>query len=353
MQGPRSVVFMVPGRLGTLTGGYGYDRRMVAGLRRLGWAVRVEELDPSFPRPTPSALADAAGRLSMIPLATPVIVDGLAMGAMPDLIDAESSRLAFIALVHHPLAAETGIDSATATLMKASERRALAAARLVVVTSRATARALGAYGVHEERIRVVEPGTDPSPPAHGSAGQRLQLLCVGTFIPRKGHRILFEALAGIAEQRWALTCVGSLDRDEGTVRELRATLARLGLEKRVELQDEVSEELLAGYYDGADVFVLPTLYEGYGMVVAEALARGLPVVSTTTGAIAELVGNEAGVLVTPGDLPALRSALTAVIESTQLRARLAEGARRVRDRLSSWEDASARLAESVERVAGN
>jgi len=344
---------MVPGRLGTLTGGYGYDRRMVAGLRRLGWAVRVEELDPSFPRPTPSALADAAGRLSMIPPATRVIVDGLAMGAMPDLIEAESSRLTLIALVHHPLAAETGIDSATATLMKASERRALAAARLVVVTSRATARALDAYGVHEERIRVVEPGTDPSPPARGSAGQRLQLLCVGSFIPRKGHRILFEALAGIAEQRWALTCVGSLDRDEGTVRELRATLARLGLEKRVELQDEVSEELLAGYYDRADVFVLPTLYEGYGMVVAEALARGLPVVSTTTGAIAELVGNEAGVLVAPGDLPALKSALTAVIESTQLRARLAGGARRVRDRLSSWEDASARLAESVERVAGN
>jgi glycosyltransferase involved in cell wall biosynthesis len=342
---------MVPGRLDTLTGGYGYDRRIIAGMRDRGWAVRVEELDASFPRPTPSALGEAAARLSAIPPSIPVIVDGLAMGAMPGLVEAESSRLRFIALVHHPLAAETGLDSATAATMEASERRALANARLVVVTSPATARALDAYGVDGSRIHVVEPGTDRGPLARGSAGRRLQLLCVGTFIPRKGHRILFEALAGVAADRWALTCVGSLRRDPATVLDLRARLKHLGLEGCVELHDEVEEEVLGRYYDRADLFVLPTLHEGYGMVVAEALARGLPVVSTATGAIPELVGDDAGVLAPPGDLAALQSALTAVIENSPLRTRLAEGARRVRDRLASWEDASARLARIVEGVA--
>jgi glycosyltransferase involved in cell wall biosynthesis len=349
----RPIVFIAPGRLDTWTGGYGYDRRMVAGLRHRGWAVEVEELDESFPTPTPAALAHAARLLAAIPADAIVLVDGLALGAMPAVVEAEAARLRLVALVHHPLAAETGIAPTRAALLATSERRALAVARLVVVTSRATASTLEGYGLGTERLQVVEPGTDRAPLARGSGGPFLQLLCVATLIPRKGHDVLFDALGAISDCNWRLTCVGSPQRHPNTAERLRASLRIRGLEGRVELAGEVDVTTLAAYYDRADLFVLPTLYEGYGMAVAEALARGLPVVSTTTGAIAELVPSEAGLLVPPGDVDALAAALSQVLGDSGLRARLAEGARHARERLVSWEDASARMAHALERVAAD
>ena len=165
--------------------------------------------------------------------------------------------------------------------------------------------------------------------------------------------VLFNALAGNSDRWWTLTCVGSLERDPSTAHHLQASLRWLRLEDQIELRGELDSAALAGCYDRADVFVLPTLYEGYGMVVAEALARGLPVVSTTTGAIQELVADDAGLLVPPGDQIALATALSRVIADRGLRERLAEGARRARQRLATWEEASARLSHVLERVVAD
>jgi SAM-dependent methyltransferase len=141
--------------------------------------------------------------------------------------------------------------------------------------------------------------------------------------------------------RWRLTCAGALDRDRETVDRLRAQLDAEGLADRVDLAGDLDAARLAARYDRADLFVLPTLYEGYGMAVAEALARGLPVISTATGGIRALVSDEAGIVVAPGDQVAFSTALARAIGDAALRRRLAEGARRVRDRLPTWEDAAA------------
>ena len=349
----KSLVLVVPGRLDTLTGGYGYDRRMVAGLIARGWPVAVRELDDSFPRPTARALADAARVLASIPDGALVLVDGLALGALPEEAVREAGRLRLVALVHHPLAGETGIDASLAVELETSERRALAAVRQVVVTSRATADALARYGVDRHRVAVVEPGTDRAPLARGSRNGPVQLLCVAALIPRKGHDMLFRALASISSRRWRLTCVGSLDRHPATAGQLRALLRAEGIDDRVELAGEVDAPTLARHYDAADVFVLPTLYEGYGMAVAEALACGLPVVSTNTGAIAELVGDDAGIVVPPGDVNALALALAELLDDAAggVRETLAQGARRARERLPTWDDAANKMADVLNRVA--
>ena len=368
------LVLLLPGSLETVSGGYAYDRRMVAGLRHRGWSVAVQELDDSFPRPTSAARDQAARALAQIPDGSSVLIDGLALGAMPSEVEREAARLRLIALVHHPLAAETGIDGDTAVALEASERRALAATSLVVVTSRATAVALMRYGVGPDRIVVVEPGTDRAPLASGSQGAPLHLLCVAALIPRKGHEVLFRALAMMPSLEWRLTCVGSLKRDPSTAERLRVRLRSDGLENRVTFPGEVSAATLAALYDGADLFVLPTLHEGYGMAVAEALARGLPVVSTATGAIADLVSRDAGtdsaasasdddarlrthgaagLLVPPGDHEALAAALALALGDAHVREGLAHGARRVRDRLPSWEDAAARMSEGLGDVGGS
>jgi glycosyltransferase involved in cell wall biosynthesis len=356
---------VIPGDLDTRTGGYGYDRRIIAGLREHGWTVNVVRLDDSFPGPTPAARGHAAQVLAAIPDGSTVLMDGLALGALPEEVEHEASRLTIVALVHHPLAAETGLDPAVVAALEISERRALAAVRSVVVTSHATAARLADYGVVSDRLTVVEPGTDPAPPARGSAvghepsanddepsalspqPSELALLCVATLTPRKGHALLLSALASIPQRNWRLTCAGSLDRDPATVAQLREQIRHAGLDERVSLVGDLDQSALAIQYDRADVFVLATLYEGYGMAVAEALARGLPVISTATGAIQDLVG-DAGLVVPPGDLRAFTAALSSVIGDPMRRAALRARACRRRDRLPTWDAAAAAMARTLE-----
>ena len=342
------VVLLVPGSLETRTGGYEYDRRMVHGLRRRGWAVDVETLDGGFPTPTATARVNAARRLAAIPDRTTVLIDGLALGALPDEVHRVADRLRVVALVHHPLAAETGLDATLAARLRASERRALAAARCVVVTSQATATTIACeYGVAMERIAVVEPGTEPRPLATGSADGALHMVCVATLVPRKGHEILLGALADVVPCHWRLTCAGSATLPGSTADRLQAQVHTRGLAGRVTLAGEADALTLAALYDSADLFVLPTLHEGYGMAVAEALACGLPVVSTATGAIPDLVG-DAGLIVPPGDRHALVLALARMMDDQVFRGRCARAARHIRHRLPTWTAAVTKMAAALD-----
>ena len=342
--------FIVPGELAALTGGYAYDRRIVEGARASGWEVTVHGLDGSFPRPTAAALEQAAAVLDAIPDGSQIVIDGLALGAMPTLVEASAARLHCVALIHHPLAEETGLDARERSRFASDERRALAAVTRVIVTSPHTARALHRdYGVPRERIAVAEPGTARTPHALGGDGQTVELLCVATLIPRKGHALLVEALAPLSGPAWRLTCIGSLERGPKTVATLRTQIRRYDLETRIRLQGEMDAEGLASAYRHSDVFVLPSLHEGYGMALAEALAYGLPVVSTRAGAIPDTVPAEAGWLTPPGDVDALREALTALIEDSDLRRRLARGARNAGAALPTWEDTCRRFLAALTR----
>jgi glycosyltransferase involved in cell wall biosynthesis len=343
-------VLIVPGSLETRTGGSIYDRRIVEGLGRRGWSMDVIELDRSFPYPTEPALEQAVRVLGAIPTGAIVIVDSLALGAMPDAIAHEASRLRFVALVHLPLAADCTLDSDTAARFAAAEERALGAVRLVVVTGAATVPLLGRRGLQQDRVIVVEPGTDRAPLARGSDGRALTLLSVATLHPGKGHDILLAALAGAHQREWRLICAGSLTRHRATVDRIRTIVRDSKLEDRVALAGDLDEAALARLYDRADLFVSASLQETYGMAIAEALARGLPVVATMTGAARALVGDGAGLLVPTGDVSALAAALSQIVGDADLRARLASGARRVRERLPDWEQASARMAAALESL---
>jgi len=349
---PPRITFVVPGDLSSPTGGYGYDRQIIAGLRERGWAVDLVELGDGFPWPDATALRQAAVQIAAIPDGSTVVADGLAFGALPELAARHAARLRWLALVHHPLALEGGLHEAQRRQLFEAERRALSHARTVVVTSAATARALADYGVPAQRLRVVVPGTVATTLANGSGSgdARLSLLCVATLVPRKGHALLVEALAGLQDRHWTLHCVGSMTRDAATAAGVRAAIAGHGLGARVHLHGEVDAAALQGFYDRADVFVLPSLHEGYGMALAEALARGLPVVSSTAGAIVDTVPPAAGLLVPPGDVLALRRALARVLDEPALRAGLAAGARAARRQLPRWPHAVERFA-SVLRAA--
>jgi glycosyltransferase involved in cell wall biosynthesis len=336
--------FFIPGDPATRTGGYGYDRRVVEGLRARGRDVAVHRLADRFPRPNAADLVHATARLASLPDHALVLIDGLAAGAMPEVLARAAARLRIAALVHHPLALETGSDAHEAVRLRDSERAALEHARCIIANSDATARTLIAeYGVPAARLAVVPPGTDPAPLAQGARDGVPTLLCVGAVVPRKGHDVLLDALAGLADRAWRLVCVGSLERDRTWAEGLVHRSGTGALTGRVAFTGELDDEALATRYAAADAFVLATHHEGYGMAFAEALARGLPVIGTRAGAVPETVPHDAGLLVAPGNATALREALRRLLDDAGLRAALAAGAQRARLALPTWDDAARRL----------
>jgi glycosyltransferase involved in cell wall biosynthesis len=345
-----AVDLLVPGDLRTLTGGYIYDRRILAGLADLGWQVRVQALDESFPTPTSGALAAAARVLAAIPDGRNVVIDGLALTGMRELLPLHRARLRLVALIHHPLAYETGLDAAQAERLHDEERTALERVEKVIVTSGWTKRALEDFGVAADRIAVVEPGTDAAPLRQPVAGAPPELLCVASLTARKGHAVLFDALAHVRDRDWHLTCAGSLSREPALVARLLAQIDRLRLSERVTLLGELLPEALDRYYARADLFVLASYMEGYGMAYAEALARGIPIVATLGGAVAATVPRAASRLVAPGDAAALAAALGDLLDQPAVRAELARAAAAVRKSLPTWPMASARFARALEEA---
>lgn len=341
-------VFAIPGELGAATGGYAYDRRMIAELGAAGWHIEHLPLGDGFPDPAPATLSRAYALLAALPPGVPLLVDGLALGAMPRIAQVLDRSRPLVALVHHPLALETGLPPARADLLRDSERAALAAARRVVVTSRSTAGVLAdVYDVPVDRIVVAVPGTDPAPLSRGSGDARTRLLSVGALVPRKGHDLLLAALSALRTLPWQLTVVGDAERDPATAAALHGAVRDAGLDGRVVFAGAVDAAWLATLYDEADLFVLASRHEGFGMAFAEAVARGLPVLGTSAGAVREAVPEGAGLLVPPDDLPALTAALRHLIGDPAARRALAAGARQSAATQARWADSAAKLAGAL------
>lgn len=346
------IAFAVPGDLATPTGGYAYDRRVISELRALGWQVDALSVGDGFPQPSAEQRAIALSRLEALPGGVPVVVDCLALGALPEEAETIARRSSLVALVHHPLALETGLSSAGAEKLLESERHALAAARAVIVTSSSTGQLLSEdYDVPPERITVAPPGTDRGVPAKGSSDGTLHLLSVGAVVPRKGFEILIAALAPIAELKWRLTIAGDVARDSATAAKLHADIARHKLAGRVDVLGAVTQERLAALYSSADMFVLASHFEGYGMAYAEAMAHGLPVIGTTGGAIVDTVPPDAGVLVDPGNVKALTRALKLLIENEKERRWFASGALAASAGLPTWQSTARIVAAALHGLA--
>jgi glycosyltransferase involved in cell wall biosynthesis len=348
----RRIAFAVPGDLATPTGGYAYDRRMIAELDRLGWTVDVLALGEGFPRPDAQTKTQAEARLAAVPPGIPIVIDGLAFGVLPEAASALGGRHPLVALVHHPLALETGLSAAEAEAFRVSERAALATARAVIVTSAATSRIVTAeYGVAAERITVAPPGTDRAAPAPGGRDGTVRLVSVGAIVPRKGFDLLIAALGTLADLPWTLAIAGDRRRDPAAAARLDADIARFNLASRVNLRGALPAQEVAALYAGADLFVLASRFEGFGMAYAEALAHGLPVIGTTAGAIPDTVPRDAGLLVPPDDVAALAAALRRLIENQDERRSRAAAARRAADSLPTWQASAGVFAGALEALA--
>jgi glycosyltransferase involved in cell wall biosynthesis len=345
----RDIVFAYPGDIETRTGGYGYDRRVIASLAERGWNIQLVSLGEGFPNPGSAQLSDAGQLLSdTCRDGSLVLVDGLAFGVMDQWAAREAGRLKILALVHHPLALETGLSEVRQQELKAREAAALAHTHGVIVTSHATAAELAAnYQVPFEKIAVATPGVDPAPLAVGGGDPPL-ILSIGTLTRRKGHDVLICALEKIQGLPWICRIVGSKTLDPGVTAALERQVAQSGLGDRIDFAGQLDD--VRGELAKADIFALASRYEGYGMVFAEALAQGLPIVGCAAGAVPDVVPESAGFLVPPDDPETFAAALRRLLQEPETRIAMADAAAIAGASLPSWKDTATVISDYLEAV---
>ena len=356
----KHLIFVYPGELNSTSGGYAYDRRIIEGLERHGWQIQLISLGDGYPFIDSTQREYARSRLLNLVQGVPMVIDGLALGVLPDLTPVIANRHPLIALIHHPLAFEFGLSDPEIKYLKQSETKALKHVLGVIANSPATARDLNQhYGIHSEIVHVVLPGTDRirrlEPRAQKSVDDfnPVNLLSVGSIIPRKGFHDLIPALVPLRDLPWTLSIVGETSSNVKAYKLLTSNIKDFHLEGRINILGVVTNEELEYLYAKADIFVLASLFEGYGMAYAEAIARGLPIIATSGGAIPDTVPQEAGLIVPPGDIPALTNALKTLILDQPYRARLSSGALEAALLQPTWEDAIQNFVFALNRLVPN
>jgi glycosyltransferase involved in cell wall biosynthesis len=320
------------------SGGNVYDRQLCSGLRSLGWSVQEHAVAGRWPRPDGAALAALAATVDRIPDDSVVLLDGLVASTAPAVLEPQARRLRLVVLVHMPLGHGAPDHDEEARI---KERAVLSSAVAVVTTSSWTrARLVELYRLPSEWIHVAEPGVDAADLATGTPAGG-SLLCVAAVTRNKCHDVLVDALASVSDMSWHCVCVGSLERDSAFVEDVRRRSEDRGIEDRVDFPGPRTGADLERSYGAADLMVLASRAETYGMVLTEALARGVPVVAAEVGGVAEAIGHGAdgvrpGLLVPPDDAAALGAALRAWLADAELRARLRRAARERRESLPAW-----------------
>lgn len=339
-----AVTFVVPAGLADPawpSGGNTYDLRICAAMRAAGRQVRMRPVDGAWPRPDAAARERLDQVLGAVPDGAVVVCDGLVACGVPEVVAPHAARLRLAVLVHLPLADETGLPAAVADELAARERATLTAASVVLVTSGWAARRVAqAHDLAAERVRVVSPGVEEAPLGEDGDGSRL--LCVASVTPRKGHDLLVEALAAVWDLPWECRCVGP-SPDEAYLARLQRLVRASDLAGRVGFGGPLTAAQLTAAYAAADLVVLSSRAETYGMVVTEALAHGRPVLATAVGGVPEAVGGEGpGLLVAP-TAAAIADGLRRWLTEAQLRRTLREAARRRRVTLTGWPEAAREL----------
>ncbi|MFV0132680.1 glycosyltransferase family 4 protein [Streptomyces sp. HMX87] len=356
----RSVHFVMPAGVddpAAPSGGNAYDRRVCLDLPAFGWRVRRTVVAGDWPRPDQAARTELARALRRLPDGAVVLLDGLVACGVPEVVVPEAERLALTVLVHLPLGDETGLDPAVAAELDARERAVLRAVPAVVVTSDwAVRRLVSHHGLDPGRVHVAAPGADIAPVAPGTDGVS-RLLCVAAVTPRKGQHRLVEALAAVADLPWSCVCVGGLGQDPAYVDRLRTQIRSSGLQDRLTLAGPLTGADLDAAYAAADLMVLTSYAETYGMAVTEALARGIPVLATDVGGIPEAVGRAPdggvpGILVPPEGPAALAAELRGWFGEADVRRRLKAAARSRRAGLGGWATTAQSLAGVLRGLSG-
>lgn len=326
---------------GRVSGGNVYDQRVSAELRVLGWDVRIVEVAAGS-----AAEPDLLAHISDGGL---VLVDGLIAISSPSAIETAAGRLRVVVLAH--MLTEAFVDADPDAVE--GQRRALPRAHRVIATSAWLRDELERRALSTpDRLVVATPGSDEAAMAMGTATEG-SLLCVGVLAPHKGQDTLVEALAGIGDlPTWTCTFAGSPSADHGFAARVAADASAAGLSERITWAGVLNERELDDAYARADVLVAPSRTESYGIVIGDALGRGIPVIASSVGGIPESAQPpDAVMLVPPGDPAALGDALRRWMADPQLRASMSTAARHAAPTRRRWSDTARTIHSTLEALS--
>lgn len=334
------------------SGGNNYDRKLIDALKTQGFAVVEIAVAGFWPTPLENALNALTTVLTAVADGGVVLIDGLIASASSEVLIPHSSRLRLVILMHMPLGSQSGANVS----VQAAEQVALAAASAVITTSNWTrAWLIDHYGMTPESVHVAEPGVDPSEinsvSPHGG-----RFICVAALVPHKGQDVLVEALARLTERDWVCRFVGNNTLDQDFVARLRHRIHEADLAEQIQLVGPRVGEALASTFASADLLIAPSRSDTYGMVVTEALARGIPVIATTVGGLPTTLGivrerGRPGMLVPPEDPIILANALRTWLTGQATRRRLRDIALRRRHTLNLWSDTARDVSKVIWGVA--
>jgi glycosyltransferase involved in cell wall biosynthesis len=330
------IAFFAPAPLDLLTGGNVYNRRMIEEWRRAGHEVTTTGIEGRHPLADDEARAAAASAWETLREDAVPVLDNLVLPSFAPFAEDFAARRAVL-LDHHPTGLEPGLPAADAAALLEIEKQIVPRFHRVVAPSRTIADTLiRDFGASEARLAVIMPGTDDAERSHGSGGPGVHVLSIGSLIPRKGHDVLLRALARLFDLDWRLTIAGSPRLDPACADNLRVLAGELGIADKVRFRGELTGVPLAELWDSADLFALATRYEGFGMVVAEALRRGLPAVVGDGGAAGALLTPETGAICPVDDVAQTSKALRHLIFDAALRREMSDAAWRAGRALPGW-----------------
>ena len=281
------------------------------------------------------------------------------------LLLAKSLGVPIVATIHHPISVDMAASLAEVKSWLTRFRRTIFYSflimqgvvsrrmdRVVTVSKTSAEDAIRAFKLRQDRVRIVHNGIDTG------IFRRLDhvekepnsLVIVGkTEDRKKGVHLLLKAVQLLKDDvDVKVKVVGKQDADDGYRRKL---VQELGIGDRVTFTGHVGADKLAQLYSSAEIAVTASLYEGFGLPAAEAMACGTPVIATRAGALPEIVGEHGtGILVPPADPPALAAAIKRLLADKQLRQRMGDAARKRIEESFSWEGAARKTLEVYQEV---
>lgn len=334
--------FIIPGDIDTPTGGYRYDRAIIEEWRKLNLDVDLISLPGDYPFPSEKDIEAAFPILDAAFDADICVIDGLAGGCAPELIEHCAKQMPVVALIHHPLALENGLSDMQAKTLEEKEREGLAFTKAVATSSPTTKETVHSlFKYPADKIQSILPGMERDMPIPFRTQRPLRLLSVGSITPRKGYDVLLKALGRIKDLSWTLDIVGMQDLDPELFVELQHIAEGNTIRDKIQFHDSLDNAALDRLYQNADLFALASRYEGYGMAYAEAIVRGIPVIATKAGAIPDTVPESTGILVPADDVDAFAGALKALLSDDDLRRKKHEGAIKAEPDFPTWERSAA------------
>jgi glycosyltransferase involved in cell wall biosynthesis len=344
------MTFFVPGSFPATTGAIVFDTRLAEALRGIGHEVTIVPVAGAHPLPDAAARASAAELWRAYQSRTPAgiaVIDGFCLYAF-DGLEPGPQAAGVTAMLHHPMSLEPQLPQDERAAFALIEQRMLPRlARIVVPSEAILGRLASALTLPSELVAVVTPGIPEAPRSTGSGGRLCHVLAVGSLIPRKGHDTVLRALAGLTDLDWVLTICGDGGIDPDHAAGLRDLAEASGLTGRVTFAGACAPSVMETLWQGADIFVSGSCFEGYGMTVAEAVRRGLPLAVTHGAAASEVIPPEGSVIVEPGDNIQLSKALRRLIFSASLRQELSEAAWQAGRGFPGWTQQARRFADLV------